>query len=130
MRKLVYLFGFCAMLILTACPEDFGDSITVKNDSDHTLAVYIRVDKKGAIYPDTTLPLNNETFIIEKRDIRGADFYYFPDIHGDTLRVFILDQDTINKYTWEKIRSDYKILKRYDLLYSDLTKIKWEITYP
>ncbi len=130
MKKIVYLFGLCAMLILTACPEDLGDSITIKNDSDHTLAVYVRLDKKGAIYPDTTLPLNNKTFIIEKRDIGDAGFYYFPDIHGDTLRLFILDQDTINKYTWEKIRSDYKILKRYDLLYSDLAKIKWKITYP
>ncbi len=130
MKKLVYLFGFCAMLILTACPEDFGDSITIKNDSDHTIAVYIRPDKKGAIYPDTALPLNNETFIIEKKGIRVTNFYYSTDILRDTLRVFILDQDTINKYTWEKIRSDYKILKHYDLLYSDLAKIKWKITYP
>ncbi|MBP1631552.1 MAG: hypothetical protein H6Q15_2445 [Bacteroidetes bacterium] len=72
------------MLTLTACPEDMGDSVTVKNDSDHTLAVYVRLDKKGAIYPDTTLPLKNETFIIEKKGIRVTNFIIpliFKEIH-------------------------------------------------
>ena len=33
----------------------------------------------------------------------------------DTLSIFIFSTDTLNKYSWEEVRRDYKILRRYDL---------------
>jgi hypothetical protein len=48
----------------------------------------------------------------------------------DTISMFILSKDTLDKYDWAKIRSDYNILKRYDLSLADLQRMNWTITYP
>ena len=48
----------------------------------------------------------------------------------DTISIFILSKDTVDKYGWDKIRSDYNILKRYDLSLDDLKELGSTITYP
>ncbi len=48
----------------------------------------------------------------------------------DTVSIFILSKDTVNYYSWDKIRSDYNILKRYDLSLDDLKNLSWNVTYP
>jgi len=48
----------------------------------------------------------------------------------DTLSFFILSPDTILKYGWEDVRKNYRILKRYDLSYSDVESLDFKIYYP
>ncbi len=48
----------------------------------------------------------------------------------DTLSVFLFHSDTISSVSWERIREEYIILKRYDLSFSDLEEMNWTITYP
>lgn len=48
----------------------------------------------------------------------------------DTISIFILSKDTVDRYSWDKIRNDYNILKRYDLSLQDLEQMNWTIEYP
>ncbi|NLL27401.1 MAG: hypothetical protein GX259_01250 [Bacteroidales bacterium] len=54
----------------------------------------------------------------------------FKKLPKDTLSIFIFDSDTLAKYSWDRIRSDYNILKRYDLSLKDLETQNWTISYP
>jgi hypothetical protein len=56
------------------------------------------------------------TFCIDGKD--WAHAFKFWEI--DTLRIFILSPDTISKYGWENVRTNYRILVRYDLSYSNI----------
>jgi hypothetical protein len=56
-------------------------------------------------------------------------------ISSDTLSVYYFHSDTLAKYSWEEIRRDYKVLRRYDLSVEDVKKLynKYsvpEIPYP
>jgi hypothetical protein len=48
----------------------------------------------------------------------------FKYVKSDTLSFFIFSSDTLNKYPWDSIRSNYMILQRYDLSLTDLAKSK------
>jgi hypothetical protein len=48
----------------------------------------------------------------------------------NTIMVFFYSPDTLKKYSWEKIRQDYKVLKRYDLTTDQLEQMDWTVTYP
>lgn len=54
----------------------------------------------------------------------------FKQLPRDTLSIFIFHTDTLNKYPWEKIRDEYKILKRYDLSFEDIKRLGYKVPYP
>ncbi|SQA93841.1 hypothetical protein [Capnocytophaga ochracea] len=54
----------------------------------------------------------------------------FKELPKDTLSIFIFNTDTLNKYSWEEVRRDYKILKRYDLSIQDLELLDYKVYYP
>lgn len=122
------------IVLMTSCLGSIGKhtyNINFNNNSDEQIAVYIGFDDKSGntLYPDTALPKNNYTRTITKGEI---NYNYIFTKEGDfnIVSVFILNQDTINKYAWSEIRDDYKIIKRYDLSKADLIKLNWAITYP
>ena len=53
----------------------------------------------------------------------------FEKLPSDTLSIFIFSGDTIAIYDWQTIRSNYNVLKRYDLSYQDMESLNWTITY-
>jgi hypothetical protein len=110
----------------------------VKNNSDHSIGCYFSLGgKNGTYYPDTILPASNQYVI---REIKPGDRYtyysgtkweeIFPSLPKDTMSVYIFHTDTLNKYIWEEIRNNNKILKRYDLSLDDLMQNNMTITYP
>ena len=48
----------------------------------------------------------------------------------DTILIYILNKDTVDTYSWDVIRNNNKILKRYNLSIKDLEKQSWKVTYP
>ena len=60
------------------------------------------------------------------REIKKGIIPYY----NDTLMFFVFSRDTLNKYSWEEIKRDYKILKRYDITGRQLNDQDWIITYP
>ncbi|MCD8528648.1 MAG: hypothetical protein LRY27_01410 [Chitinophagales bacterium] len=88
-------------------------------------------------YPNISLPTDKP--VITKID-NGSYFRpyisvkcnenNFSFLPRDTLTVFIFDAQVIEDSTWNSIRDNYLILKRYDLSFQDLDSMGWEITYP
>lgn len=106
-------------------------SIKVINNSSERIIFFDRRE-----YPDTLLPINKPYYFTSQPD----DFAYidskvdWPDVFSqlpnDTLSIFILSSDTVNANSWDIIRSEYKILKRYDLSFQELENKNFTITYP
>ena len=48
----------------------------------------------------------------------------------DTLSVFIISCDTLNKYGYDVVAKENKILVRYDLSIPDLERMGYNIPYP
>jgi hypothetical protein len=87
-------------------------------------------------YPDTTIPINLPRLLgIKPFDYTVIDSKQkweevIAEIPGRKLSIFVLSSDTVNTYSWDVIRTQYKILKRYDLSLQDLQNSNWTITYP
>ena len=102
------------------------------------IAYYITAGGKyGSFYPDTLL--HNSNIYIYRRidpqkyfstDSRRKWRDIFKELPKDTLSIFIFSSDTLNKYSWEEVRRDYKILKRYDLSIQDLELLDYKVYYP
>lgn len=103
-------------------------SIKVQNNTADTLQFYA-----SYVYPDTAIAK-------EKPRLKMAypsNYSYWDSkekweaiLPSDTISMYILSKDTVDNYSWDLIRSDNKILKRYDLSIKDLEKQNWTITYP
>lgn len=103
-------------------------SIKIQNNTTDTIQFYA-----SYVYPDTTI-------INEKPRLKMAypSKYSYLDskekwediLPSDTISIYILSKDTVDKYSWDLIRSGNRILKRYDLSVKDLEKQNWIVTYP
>jgi hypothetical protein len=128
--KMNILFILTVMLCSVSCEKlvDHGYYLKVQNNTNDTVWCYSSYN-----YPDTTLaeirPLLQ--MIIPESHTRLESKEKWEDVlPRDTIIVFIFSKDTVDTYSWEKIRSEYNILKRYDLSVSDLENHNWTITYP
>lgn len=134
MKKLAIPIIFLAACSGTCKKNPFVEkvySIKVKNNSSQWINFF-----DSRIYPDTVLPEvkpnygatrpNNFAYLDSKIDWPNV----FSKLPKDTLSIFILSSDTISTYKWPFIRSQYKILKRYDLSLQDLENNNFTVTYP
>ena len=138
MRKqiIVILLG---SLFLISCPETFDPSYDISgqfyNNSEDTLLIYI---SKGVYsfshFPDTLLPKDSITEHPYMNYISDFlyDYQYPPktkrfwgvlmwseEYHNrterDSFSVFFISKDTLKKYGYDDVRSNYRIAVRYDL---------------
>ncbi|MBS1654385.1 MAG: hypothetical protein JSU05_06060 [Bacteroidetes bacterium] len=79
---------------------------------------------QGAYYEVT--PGRND-FSISSNDC-FEDIYRFRSV-SDTIMFFVFQSDTLRANTWDNIKMNYKILKRYDLSLFDLRNSGFTITY-
>lgn len=123
------LLGIFVIIIftMTACPDraDINMAIWLLNKSKKDVFVYVALGQMNNPCPDTLLAIQKYGLVLEKNK-PYLDSFTIPTC--DTMRIFFLDLDTINKYSWEEIRKENNILKRYDLSASDARKRT--ITYP
>jgi hypothetical protein len=99
------------------------------NKSNEDIFVISKEEQWGGSCPDTILPVENINYSLGDTIKSGKvkqKIFAIPTC--DTMRIFILSVDTVNKYTWEQIRLDYNILKRYDISLQDLKRM--DIYYP
>lgn len=138
MKKIIF---FLLIILVPNVSCDILYDLCVYNKSDHGINVYLGLGEtyydssRGSLYPDTVLALHNNTY---KTDVNGV--YVYSVFSGwdqayrkrgtDTISVFILHSDTVKKYSWDIIRSEYKVLKRYDLSLRDLRDLNYTIYYP
>ncbi len=118
------------LLFVMGC-EPFADHsnfIEVKNHSGNTINCFAVF-----IYPDSLLPLSKPRFIEVKHQSRGfIDDYSFNDsrFERNKITIFILSKDTVEKYNWDDIRANYRILKRYEVTLGDITNMGGFVLYP
>jgi len=126
------IYNFILSLILfcnAGCDKlvDYSLFIKIQNNSSDTIRCFASYN-----YPDTSLPFNKPSLQM----IRPQGYTKIEDTKlenvstKDTILVFILREDTVDKYSWDVIRSQYKILKRYNVTISDLQKQNGTVTYP
>jgi hypothetical protein len=61
----------------------------------------------------------------------GDQKYYLQErLPKDTLSVFIISCDTLNKYGYDVVAKENRILVRYDLSIPDLERMNYNIPYP
>lgn len=109
---------------------DHAYIIKIQNNSNDTIQFYASYN-----YPDTSMevtkPLLKMVYPSKYSSLESKkqwdDVLVAP---RDTISIFILSKDTVVKYNWGKIRSDYNVLKRYDLSLDDLKNLSWKVTYP
>lgn len=146
MKKMLFIIFLLFIILTNICSQckkvamDKEYPITLLNISQHSIGYYFAMGGVyGSFYPDTTLPITNKYVGYELKS--GKKFYYGSSVEWeevfnthtfpkDTLSVFIFHTDTLKKYSWEEIRNNYKIIKRYDLSMYDLKNNNWTITYP
>ena len=138
MRKVSVIF--IALLVSCTLKMDAIYPIHIYNESEvQYIGYYFATGGRyGSYYPDTLLP-NNNTYVYNKNIKPKQHLQYdswikwdmtFKSLPKDTLSIFIFSSDTLNKYSWEEVRRDYKILKRYDLSIQDLELLDYKVYYP
>lgn len=131
MKNLLLIIGIVLLAAaLTACPDDESECIWMQNNSHLNVVTYIGEDDLGEpAYPDTLLPSKNLTVSVPQGGLR--QYFFKKDIKNSKVCIFFLDQDTITKYGWDKVRDNYMILKRLDVneKYLRQEDINWVIVY-
>ena len=136
-KGLLFLICGCIILLFCRCPFSRWGWYCENNTANDTLGVYLAWGFYSA-YPDTVLPSTAPSplwvlFPGEKTLVYISSGGYeeiIKDLPKDTLSVFFFNEDTLKAYNWQIIRSDYKILVRYDLSFNDLKILNWTIPYP
>ncbi len=103
-------------------------SIKVQNNTTDTIQFYA-----SYTYPDTAITNEKPRLKMaypSKYSYWDSKEKWEDILPSDTISMYILSKDTVDKYTWDLIRSGNRILKRYDLSIKDLEKQDWTIFYP
>lgn len=130
-NKMILLVLIMAALSLKSCEPCCVDkvySITIENKLIDTIQVYASLN-----YPDTSISEEKPRLkmVYPNKYSRIDSKEKWEDIlPNNTVCVFILSKDTVDKYSWDEIRRDYNILKRHDLSIQDMKNSQWTITYP
>ena len=130
----ILLITIASSFIFTMCHGDL-ESNTVSN-----YTFYIQNNSKDTIaytfsnlYPDNSLQKIDGTTIIYPYKKNKIDFqsYLLPNFQKyGILEIFIINFNTIQKYSWQEIASKYLITRRYDLTLDSIKKLDSLITYP
>jgi hypothetical protein len=83
-------------------------------------------------YPDTSIDATKPRLIMATPNYFGYldSKYEWKDVlPKDTILIYILNKDTVDGYSWETIKKEYKILKKYTLSLEDLENNDFKVSY-
>src|SRR6056297_2652669 len=116
--------GFLLLVLLAvSCrvKEEFQYPLIVENDSGEALYIQAATEGSPLMYDDTALTTSRDDLTIQTSEERvklGNQIRWVERISQmplDTLSIYFFHPDTLSTYDWSEVRSDYKVLKRYDL---------------
>lgn len=110
--------------------------LDVYNNSNDTIACWFA--NVESTYPDTLLPEEKPSIHLELLNPNeenivyslGVSFDEWFDNEYDKISIYVFSKDTLDKYNWEEIRENYRLLIRYDLSYNDIKKLNYSIPFP
>ncbi|HEX4887223.1 MAG TPA: hypothetical protein VFV37_04170 [Luteibaculaceae bacterium] len=131
-----FMFVFLGVVsVASSCEKPPGARqvyrIWIKNNSGVGVSYLV-----GQSYPDTAVPNEEESLLmLEPNGRRPYDQNeewedFFAKLPADTLSIFFFNNDTLAKYGFEQVRTDYNILKRKDVSLQDLKSDSFTVTYP
>lgn len=141
MNKTITLFIIFFIIIgVYGCPEsDFGTTInlTVKNTSSNDIVVFRSFHSEI----NNDLPVLNpymDDSQISGNLIESNSENKYPEAYRELfeiesfnlLTIILFSKDTIDQVSWERIRDEYLILRRYNFTLEDLEALDWTIEYP
>ena len=135
MKQLKFIVFLPLILILVACPTpNYKHDFRFSNNSNVDTYLYLGVAPReygGSRYPDTAVSEVRVGFLFKKGKEETYSYNYdYGNEPTETLCLFIFDADTFDIYDWKEIQDGYKILKRYDISYDDIKRLKFQISYP
>ncbi len=108
------LWGSILFFTVIACkvPMEQWDYIKVVNATSEAVYVSAGIGRYGMLsYPDTLLPVDKPSLLI----VRGNNFNNLRTSIGwekaikynrsDSLSIYVFDADSIDRYSWEKIKA-------------------------
>ncbi|WP_291529405.1 hypothetical protein [Bacteroides sp. UBA939] len=133
--------SIATIIVVLGCKKipERSYSVWMTNKSKETISSYWALDPERHSYPDTTLSFGKEEsigYIIKPGNTSygGVPLLTIEEwilrLPKDTLSIYIFSQDTVNKYSWSEIQSDYKVLRRYDLSIGDIHALYNEYDIP
>lgn len=136
MKNLFFLFLIA--IFINACEKPPGVRsyrvMWIENNSEMPISTLL-----GYEYPDTSIPdITGSEYRLKSAspsDKIGHDFRMtwkevFEQLPHDTLSVFIFHRDTLERYNWEQIRTNYKLLDRIEISREDLERMNNTISFP
>lgn len=142
-RKLYFyiriLFAF--FLMSTKCTRNYGEKeeLLLNNNSSDTILFHgdFRAPN-DTLLPDYTLYYNNEvknaktiypnsSIVLEKY---WKHLFHDGDNPNFQYKIFLFKKSVVDSVIWEQIVAEYKVIRRYDLSYKDLTNMNWTISIP
>lgn len=136
-KAIYFVLTLMFVSLCAACKDVSGydTRLIIINNSDVNIFFSL-----GYTYPDTTIRDYNPTASTATFEVKAKSSKHYSviccweslieDLPADILMIFVFDADTLEQVPWEEIRSEYKILKRYDLSLQDLKNMDWMILYP
>lgn len=128
----------CTLIVLagsfSSCktpPFDHAYRIKIQNNSTKLIGYLASYN-----YPDTTIPDQqdqlsgvspNDYTPKDSKEDWGSVLGRAP---GKKISIFFFSPDTITKYGWQTVRSNYNILARKDFSIQNLDTSHYTITYP
>jgi hypothetical protein len=134
--KIFLIIGVGFSLTFSTCKHGDLNSVSlplytfyIQNNSKDTFEY-----SYSTLYPDTSI-LNNldSTFIIYPSQQGQIVFpvYLLPNFKtSGVVEIFLFNVDTLRKYNWQAITSNYLITRRYDLTYDSIEANNNVIRYP
>ncbi|RZK10421.1 MAG: hypothetical protein EOO46_10820 [Flavobacterium sp.] len=135
MEKIKFYIIF--LVFITSCKDDDVDgSLLLINDSDKNVYFYCFQDYPLMHYPDTILPVERPYGMqfIKKNGASGKftnpswDNIY-SQLPDGKFSMYVFDADLVDAVPWSKIKSNYRVLQRFDLTLYDLQNSNYTIKY-
>jgi len=121
-------------LILVSCYKEYTDSITFVNNSDIDVFVFgtkvIQGDSAVRYYRPSGGVVKSHSSDEEILMVHNKKWSSVFRFYGGSYNFFVLDAEVVEKYSWDSIRDNYVILKRYDFTEQDMIANDWTIVYP
>lgn len=144
-KAIMYMLTISAAITLNGCWDiEYNDTIDLNNQTNDTIRTYVAIGvgySSPTAYPDTILPSNLQEIGCEGMTdvlatlpphVEGGIFAYHKRLPGknDTISIFIINNDTLNRYGYEYVAEHNKISVRYDLSRKDLKRLDYHLSYP
>lgn len=137
----------CFLICVISCVIDYGSAVFVLNKSDHTIYVYKTFQDSLSMNDGLLLKQssykNNEVdtmiypsyrarpdslAVLTFRGKRNEIFKSSYNVDGK-LRIFIINESIISKYTWKQICDKQIYEKKLLITEEDLKKNNWTVIY-